>query len=118
MSQLAADFTFELARPRRLVTSGVYRYMQHPSYLPDFLVTLANFALFANLDGWPACFLPSDIVALWLPWKTYGLLALAALYLSVIRIRVLEEEAMLRDTFGKEWEDWHKTTARFIPYVF
>lgn len=32
--------------------------------------------------------------------------------------RVTEEEMMLKKTFGKEWEDWHKKTKRFIPGVF
>ena len=26
-----------------------------------------------------------------------------------------EEEAMMKDTFGEEWEVWHGKTWRFIP---
>jgi protein-S-isoprenylcysteine O-methyltransferase Ste14 len=32
--------------------------------------------------------------------------------------RVHEEEAMMKETFGKEWEEWHKRTKRFIPGFF
>jgi len=27
----------------------------------------------------------------------------------------MDEEKILRDTFGKEWEIWHQKTKRFIP---
>lgn len=57
---LGTNFTFELAPPDRLITTGIYRYMQHPSYLPDGLISLANLALFANPDGWMGSFLPMD----------------------------------------------------------
>ena len=118
MKQLAESFTFELAKPKKLVTTGVYRYMQHPSYLPDGLITIANFALFANLDGWAGCFLPEWVVRLWVPMKGYELVPLAGIWFVVIRIRILQEEAMLREAFGAEWELWHRKTARCIPYVF
>src|ERR1700760_951759 len=32
---LDKNFTFELAVPNKLVTTGIYAYVQHPSYLPD-----------------------------------------------------------------------------------
>jgi len=32
--------------------------------------------------------------------------------------RTLEEEDMLRKAFGKEWEEWHAKTARFVPGIF
>ena len=31
--------------------------------------------------------------------------------------RVKDEESMLMKRFGAEWEDWHRKTERFIPWV-
>jgi protein-S-isoprenylcysteine O-methyltransferase Ste14 len=112
---LGSDFTFELAKPQRLVTNGVYRYMQHPSYLPDGMITLANIALFANLDGWLGTFLPEKLIHLWIRTKTIWMLIAALVYVSLISVRIMEEEEMLRERFGTEWEEWHQRTARFIP---
>lgn len=116
-NSLGKNFTFELAKPTKLVTTGVYAYMQHPSYLPDGIITLANFALFANMDGWVGTFLPASIVELWVETKTLLLVSAAVIWVVVISQRVREEEDMLRETFGKEWEEWHRQTARFIPGI-
>lgn len=35
-----------------------------------------------------------------------------------LRVRVRDEERMLRARFGKEWELWHARTKRFVPGVF
>jgi protein-S-isoprenylcysteine O-methyltransferase Ste14 len=115
---LGENFTFELAKPTKLVTTGVYAYMQHPSYLPDGLITLANYALFANLDGWAGTFLPAGLVELWAKTKPLWLAASAVVWTVVISRRVREEEGMLREAFGKEWENWNRRTARFIPGIF
>jgi len=36
----------------------------------------------------------------------------------IVAMRVPEEEAMMRETFGETWEAWHAQTARFVPGVF
>ena len=37
--------------------------------------------------------------------------------LYTIWVRVKDEEAMLKGEFGREWEEYHRRTARFIPGV-
>jgi protein-S-isoprenylcysteine O-methyltransferase Ste14 len=112
---LGKSFTFELAKPEKLVTTGVYAYMQHPSYLPDGIISIANLALFANLDGWAGTYLPRELVQLYVKAKGLCLLSAAVIWGSVMSIRIREEEEMLREIFGTEWEEWHRRTARFIP---
>jgi protein-S-isoprenylcysteine O-methyltransferase Ste14 len=114
---LGKSFTFELAKPDKLVTTGIYAYMQHPSYLPDGLITMANIALFANLDSWPGMFLPHSLVELWIRTKPIWLVSAALFYAAVMSFRIREEEDMLHEAFGREWEDWHRRTARFIPGI-
>ena len=53
--QLGANFTFHLAKPRGLVTTGLYAYVQHPSYTANWLVYYANFALLLRLNSSSSC---------------------------------------------------------------
>lgn len=115
---LGKNFSFELAKPDQLVTTGIYSYVQHPSYPPLMVLLCSSFWLFLPLDGVPACFLPWSIVEVWVTWK-WPLLALtAAIIAMVVRVRVGDEEAMLKETFGKQWIEWHRKTPRFVPFLF
>jgi protein-S-isoprenylcysteine O-methyltransferase Ste14 len=118
---LGDAFTFELAPPSQLVTTGVYAYAQHPSYVPAALATMACVALGHNLDGWAACYLPAGLLrrlAAALGGNNPSIAASAAAWTVMMCVRIPEEEAMLRRTFGEEWEGWHRKTARLIPGVF
>lgn len=35
-----------------------------------------------------------------------------------LRIRVGEEEKILRKELGKEWEEYNTRTARYVPFLF
>lgn len=116
-STLGSNFTFRLTAPKKLVTSGLYNYVQHPSYTGKILIIVGNWALIQNTHGPIGCWLPMWIVeARWF-WR----LSSCLIVLGVSRItwkRVNEEEMMLKSTFGKEWEDWHMRTKRFVPGLF
>jgi protein-S-isoprenylcysteine O-methyltransferase Ste14 len=116
--ELGPSFTFELAPPSKLVTTGIYAYAQHPSYVPAALVTLASAALNHNFDGWMACYLPTRVVELTSSCRNPSMLVGALIWVVVIVVRIREEEAMLKKVFGAEWETWHRKTARLIPGVF
>lgn len=115
-SQLGNNFTFKLAKPQNLVTSGLYAYVQHPSYTANAVVAAANVLLFERPDGLAGCYMSEGIVkSAW--WRVLGwVLAAAAVYLG--RVRVMDEERMLKGAFGKEWEVWHQKTKRFVPGVY
>ncbi|KAI2628334.1 hypothetical protein GGS21DRAFT_238327 [Xylaria nigripes] len=115
---LGKNFTFNLSAPSRLTTSGLYRYMQHPSYTGIMALMIGMVGLWGRVDGILSCAIP--------PWlyPTLRRLEWASLFLPVAMLvsavfrRVKEEEQLLRQHFGSEWEAWHSRTARFIPYVF
>lgn len=116
-SSLGRDFTFALSEPDRLNTSGIYRYVQHPSYMGVFVIACSYLSMLFQLDGVLGC---------WVPPQWYGALktvepAVAIGHISfilyVIATRVRQEEQMLKTKFGAEWERWHAKTARFIPWV-
>jgi protein-S-isoprenylcysteine O-methyltransferase Ste14 len=116
-SALGKNFTFRLAIPKGLNTSGLYRYMQHPSYTGRYLIIFADVFLILRLDGVLGCWLPMWIV----DQRWFWSIARIAIIYRLCRAgskRVEDEEAMLKKEFGKEWEEWHARTKRFIPFVF
>jgi protein-S-isoprenylcysteine O-methyltransferase Ste14 len=116
-SALGPNFTFRLAAPKKLVTSGLYSYVQHPSYTGKAVIVLANMALIQSPHGAVGCWLPTWIVEARLFWTALACLIMC----GAIRVtwdRVKDEEIMLKNTFGKEWEAWHIRTKRFIPGLY
>ncbi|KAK1623836.1 isoprenylcysteine carboxyl methyltransferase [Colletotrichum phormii] len=115
---LGKNFTFQLTKPDQLKTTGIYSYLQHPSYTGVMVLVLSNVALLARLDGVLSCWVA--------PGLHHGLQsvqwvlgpAACCVFLFGVWTRVREEERMLRDEFGEKWERWHASTARFVPYVF
>ncbi|KAI9823582.1 MAG: hypothetical protein M1832_002363 [Thelocarpon impressellum] len=116
---LGRNFTFKIAPPSRLVTSGIYGHVQHPSYTTAVLNMFATVTLLFRRDGVAGCWLPVGWsrdgpgdglgVALLIVWFTFVFRAL--------RKRVQDEEAMMEAVFGDEWREWHAATKRFIPGV-
>ncbi|RDA94993.1 hypothetical protein CP533_0145 [Ophiocordyceps camponoti-saundersi (nom. inval.)] len=115
---LGRNFTFKLAAPDRLITRGVYRYIQHPSYTGICIITAANMGILFRWDASPACLVPSSILAM---LEGYGYIVSGIfIFICMLQImtRIHDEESMLKDTFGVEWEKWHRSTKRLIPGVF
>ena len=77
-----------------LVTDGLYRYVRHPMYSSFWLWALAQFFLLPNWVAGPA-----------------GLVGVAILYFS----RVGKEEDMMRQAFGRAYDDYAARTGRVFP---
>jgi protein-S-isoprenylcysteine O-methyltransferase Ste14 len=80
----------------RLVTTGLYGVIRHPSYLGLFVLTL----------GWGLVFRSGVGVAI------------AVLMLIVLLARIAAEERLLGETFGTEYEAYRARTWRLVPYVY
>ncbi|KAK0716049.1 hypothetical protein B0H67DRAFT_447921, partial [Lasiosphaeris hirsuta] len=116
---LGANFTFALTAPQALYTGGVYRWVQHPGYTSFVLLVGCHLALFCRTDGVQSVWFPPQVYARLREVEKRVLLpAFVAGVLYVVSQRVREEEAMLSALFGGDWEAWHASTARFVPYVF
>jgi protein-S-isoprenylcysteine O-methyltransferase Ste14 len=117
---LGPNFTFQLAPPGKLTTTGLYAYMQHPSYKFQIIVLMAYTFLTLRRDGAMGCWLPEWVVKS----EEIGIGMKAAVGVGLVGglwglgVRVRDEERMLRARFGKEWEVWHAGTKRFVPGVF
>jgi protein-S-isoprenylcysteine O-methyltransferase Ste14 len=115
-SQLGRNFTFQLAKPKMLVKRGLYRYVQHPSYTGLFLILVAHLLLFSRRAGAVACWMPGILDIRYLDVLVWTLMIGASVVLGRMRIR--DEENMLKKEFGKEWEEYHAKTKRLIPGLF
>jgi protein-S-isoprenylcysteine O-methyltransferase Ste14 len=116
-SALGSNFTFRLAAPNKLLTSGLYSFVQHPSYTGRILIIFARWALVLTPHGVVGCWLSTWILEARLFWRALT----SFIVLAVFRVtwkRVKDEESMLKGTFGKEWEVWHEKTKRFVPGLF
>jgi protein-S-isoprenylcysteine O-methyltransferase Ste14 len=80
----------------RLVTSGIYGVIRHPSYL----------GLLVSSLGWGLAF-RSGIGVL-----------LAALLVPPLFARIRAEERLLREQFGGEYEAYRARTSRLIPGIY
>ena len=80
----------------RLVTSGLYGIIRHPSYLGLFVLSL----------GWALAFRSGVGVIL------------AVLNLVVVLARIESEERLLSETFGAEYDAYRARTWRLLPYIY
>ena len=116
---LGRFFTFQLAvhKDHRLVTTGPYAIVRHPSYTA-FLLT--------DIGCLMTLFLPGSFVhecgLLQMPrgaifaalWGTVHV----GLMLAAVR-RVPVEDAVLKAEFGEEWDAWARDTPyALVPYVY
>jgi protein-S-isoprenylcysteine O-methyltransferase Ste14 len=117
-AELGSNFTFQLGRPSKLVRTGLYAHVQHPSYTGHFVVSLANIALLLRPRGMFGCWMPSTIIGWADAIFAVFFILFALLFTLGLRTRVKEEEYMLKLEFGEEWEVYHAETKRFIPRLF
>lgn len=81
----------------KLFTDGIYGFIRHPSYTGAALFWIAQPLFFSK-----------PIFLFW----SMPIILFAYLY------RINKEEKMLRDHFGKVYEDYCKSTKRLIPFVY
>lgn len=89
--------TLKVREGHQLVTGGVYAHVRHPMYASFFLWGVAQALLIPN---WIA-----------------GLSGLAAV-LALYAVRQSREEAMMRQTFGADYDAYCARTNRLIPGIF
>ena len=80
----------------RLVTSGVYGIIRHPSYL----------GLLVNSLGWALAF------------RSGGGVLLTVLLIPPLLARIRAEERLLRTEFGGEYDVYCSRTSRLIPRLY
>jgi protein-S-isoprenylcysteine O-methyltransferase Ste14 len=85
-----------IQKEHRLVTTGLYAMIRHPSYLGLLMTTAGWVLVFRSGVG----------------------LIIAALFVPAILGRIKAEERLLASQFGAEYEAYRARTSRLIPGVF
>jgi len=116
--RLGKNFTFRLQTPSTLVTTGMYKYLQHPSYTGQALVIGGNLAAFWRWDGALGCWISPGMRAALSGWGKVVVVIFSVLAALGLWRRVLDEERMLKDKFGDDWVRWNRSTKRFVPALF
>jgi len=88
--------TVTVKEDHELIESGPYRFVRHPIYT-GLLLALAGSTL---AQGWW-----SSVVALVLCFVSFW-------------IKLLREEAWMRETFGEKYEAYCARTKRLVPFLF
>ncbi len=86
-----------IAKDHHLIDSGPYRFIRHPSYTGDLLITLGFALTFANWATLLIIFLPCCAVILW---------------------RIHVEEAVLLGALGDHYQNYAQRTKRLIPLIY
>ncbi|KAI9593808.1 hypothetical protein BDF19DRAFT_446979 [Syncephalis fuscata] len=149
MRELGRFFTFKLgvSKDQRVVQSGPYHFVRHPSYtgallvvysvtylliiptVREFVLPLVLSILELNIQYFDynrsITQTVSILIELLRDPSTYQILELFMFalmvfmsVLTVTAIRIPQEEKMLSDSFGKEWDKFAATRARLIPYLY
>ncbi|KAF2625370.1 hypothetical protein BU25DRAFT_412803, partial [Macroventuria anomochaeta] len=109
-AQLGTNFTYRIAKPDQLVTSGLYAYVRHPSYTGLLMVLLAMYSLLLRQRGLVSCWAPLVDEKIVTDEKHAYLMPIVAfscaIFLFMVR-RVRDEEEMMEKEFGEKWRD-HK----------
>lgn len=126
--ELGRMFTWEtsILKNHKLVTTGPYRIVRHPSYT-GFVVVVIGYTWFLFVPAGTfmrECLIGSDFPAAFTTKGTIGILyASGWAFLNIdtsffLVRRTFVEDGMLRKEFGKEWDRWaQKVRWNVIPYV-
>jgi protein-S-isoprenylcysteine O-methyltransferase Ste14 len=91
------SLSVRIAQDHRVVDSGPYRLVRHPSYT-GALTTFIGLAL--ALESWGA------------------LIVILAMFALVFGYRIRVEETALESQLGDDYRSYMKRTKRLIPYLF
>jgi protein-S-isoprenylcysteine O-methyltransferase Ste14 len=119
-SSLGHMFRWEVSiqSSHKLITTGPYSIVRHPSYTGLAFVTLGyNILLFAKHTVLYECIIPAVGTAS--GWVIWPLAILRTWVVYWLFSRSIAEDRLLKKEFGEQWEQWAaKTRYRSIPYVF
>jgi len=97
-AQLGRQFSVEVSIQREhvLITNGLYRHLRHPRYLGVLTFSLGISLVFRS---WIA-------------------LTATAATIPVLLWRIRDEEALLHQEFGSEWETYCDKSWRLLPFLY
>ncbi|KAG0336262.1 hypothetical protein BG000_006758 [Podila horticola] len=142
-------FTYRLTirTQHKLVNTGPYRYLRHPSYTGLFINQFASCLILFHEGLWDIFAAYMSAVTVWLthsgiplissmaawspfaagsiwqggllgvPGGIWATLAWGLFFGWFTHLRIVAEEAMLEEHFGQEWRDHAAKRWRYLPFV-
>lgn len=101
----------------KLVTTGPYAIVRHPSYISWIVLQIGNIVMLSSAGSY--CMEAGVWRSAW--GKTYAVMMIGYFTPTAVVLlnRMAKEDAVLREEFGSEWEAWTKKTPyQAIPYLF
>ena len=118
--EMGKHFTFEITihEDHRLVTSGPYSFVRHPSYFAMCLVATGSALCLLGEGSWLVeCGILDSSIGRTFAVFWFADMCFAPAVMLFTRVKV--EDDMLKKTFGKQWEDWAKRTPyAVIPGIY
>jgi protein-S-isoprenylcysteine O-methyltransferase Ste14 len=116
---LGKFFTFHLSilKDHKLVTSGPYAFVRHPSYTGALLMTAGWSAANAVRGSWVR---ESGVLDHWEGMTASAIWVVLLVILTYGFVRRIDvEDAALKDGFGEQWEQWAaRVRYRLIPQLY
>ena len=117
--EMGEHFTFHvtLLKNHKLITTGPYSVVRHPSYAGGFVMVIGKVIWYTARGSWLR---ESMIYQRKLSWLLIAPVMFAILFGSLVAIprRMPVEDAILKKEFGKDWDEWAKAVPyRLIPGV-
>ncbi|OAX34910.1 hypothetical protein K503DRAFT_411247 [Rhizopogon vinicolor AM-OR11-026] len=116
-------FTFELSirQGHKLVTSGPYSIVRHPSYSAGWFLFPGILLCHLHPQSWlvtcSGIFPSSDQAVKWT--LTCIWISLCCFFYNVVGSRVRKEEEMLEEHFGDEWKCYTKKVPyKLVPWLY
>lgn len=112
---LGPCFTFELALlpNHKLVTTGPYTYVRHPSYTGGILALVGMSIVNMSKGSW------AYECGFALSWWGIGWGMLVMISMIILIERCPREDRFLREVFKEEWDAWRERVRwRMIPWVY
>jgi protein-S-isoprenylcysteine O-methyltransferase Ste14 len=111
--ELGKQFTFEVSirEDHKLVTTGPYAIVRHPSYTAMYLVEIGIVCFHASRGSWlrESGVLDKNMGRI----LVYGIIAVLVMPVLFLKVRWDKEDKMLKKEFGKRWDEW----AQRVPYA-
>ncbi|KAG1726618.1 uncharacterized protein EDB91DRAFT_57624 [Suillus paluster] len=116
---LGRFFTFELSvrKGHKLVTTGPYSVVRHPSYLGAVVLSIGMFILHGS---WSSFLRRSGVLNIFgLKAIMLALLAQRIIAITSLVLRIGHEDEMVKSIFKDEWENWAKVVKyRLLPGIY
>ncbi|CAI2193448.1 6230_t:CDS:2 [Funneliformis geosporum] len=105
-----------IKKDHKLITTGPYSLLVHPSYTGVILQWIFLFNLHFQLFRYIPVYFPSKLGNILSSWwfKAFEVISLYVLLYK----RVIHEEKLMKNHFGKDWDVYSRQRKRFIPYIF